>query len=448
MDLSIQNPWWQNPRAIEDDEKVKSALENSPALIRKLSTKKNLLLLGPRQVGKTTAIKLTIRDLLKDTNPREILYFSCEPLNNKNDIIDLITEYDRISKADSRKYIFLDEVTQIKDWELAIKYLIESPIGKNKTLIATGSNAMLLKKGSERLPGRNIDTLLFLPLGFREYLLHFGSSELKKNLEIIPVNDLDINALQSGASIMIPFLGEINSKLHTFLKTGGYPKAIYEYLKKEKISAETYEIYVKWILGDLSRYDRKESIFKSMVRGIVKNYTSKFSLLSYSKEMEIPSHATVADYLELLQSLLLINNLYQVDLAKSLPVFRKERKSYFMDPFFYSVFKGYIMGRYDDYSDSNESMIMEGVVCEALARLKRRDLDISNSLWFFSGKKETDFVLNNKDLIGIELKWQEKVKPSDFSNFYSFKKRILLSKKDFSAGDVLILPAGIFLAML
>ena len=149
-----------------------------------------------------------------------------------------------------------------------------------------------------------------------------------------------------------------------------------------------------------------------------------------------------------IQSLLLINNLYQVDLAKSLPVFRKERKSYFMDPFFYSVFKGFIMGRYDDYSVSNESRIMEGVVCEALARLKRTDLDISNSLWFFSGKKETDFVLNNKDLIGIELKWQEKVKPSDFSNFYSFKKRILLSKKDFSAGDVLILPAGIFLAML
>ena len=115
---------------------------------------------------------------------------------------------------------------------------------------------------------------------------------------------------------IIPFLDEINAKLYIYLKTGGYLKPIYEFLENNYIREETYEIYVKWILGDLSKLDKRESIFKSMIRGVIKNYCSKFSLLSFAREMEIPSHVTVSEYLETFQSLLLVNNLYQVDLSK------------------------------------------------------------------------------------------------------------------------------------
>ena len=449
MDLSIQNPWWRNPQEIENDSKVKAAIEKIQPTIEDIETKENLILLGPRQVGKTTAIKLSIRRLLSHTAPRNIMYFSCEPLNKKNDIIDLVVEFDRISPSGGgKKYIFLDEVTQIKDWELAVKYIIETELGKNKVLVCTGSNAMLLKKGSERLPGRTIKTELFMPKSFSEFIRIFGSKDLKKALSDRSHKKFEINEVVKAAKILIPFLRELNEKLHIYLKTGGYLKPAYEHMETGRIREDTYEIFVKWILGDISRFDKKEAIFKSMVRGIIKNYTSKFSLLSFSKEMEIPSHATVLDYLDLLSGLLLVNNLYQVDLTKKLPVFRKERKSYFLDPFFYSVFQGHVLGKYQDYSEENESKLMEGVVCEALARLKRKSPDTSSFLWFFSNKKETDFVLREGSLYGIEVKWREKATRGDFSNFYSFKKRILLTKNAFQEGDVLILPASVFLAML
>jgi len=455
LDLAIQNPWWKNKSEIEKDEKVSEALQKKNKMIYELKNKLNKIVLGPRQVGKTSMLKLLIYDLAinKNIDPLDICYFSCEPLKTKNDIIEVVKEFEKLSSKDSFKYILFDEVTQIPEWELAIKFILETKLSKQKILIATGSNALLLKKGSERLPGRNISTELFLPLSFREFLLKFSSKELQQKLEQIKTADvsnlLEIN--ESALSLSI-FSDEIESLFNFYLKTGGYLRAIYELFEKKRISEETYETYTKWILGDLSKLGRKEEIFKSVLIGIIKNYSTKFSLHSIAKETEIKSHVSVADYLDISQSLLLTNQLYQLDYNKKIPVFRKEKKNYFTDPFLYSVCKGYINGKYQDYSEENQDKLIEGVVCEALARLVRINLDLSSSLWFYLKKKETDFVLKQKNnLIGIELKWQNKVNKSDFNNFYLFKKKILLSKNELKfdkENDFLIIPTYLFLSIL
>src|SRR3989338_8085093 len=176
MDLAIQNQWWKNKSDIEKDEKVSEALQKKIKALYELKDKLNKLVLGPRQVGKTSMLKLLIYDLVinKHVDPLDICYFSCEPLITKNDLIDVVKEFEKLSPQDSFKYIFLDEVTQIPGWELAIKFILETKLSKQKALIVTGSNALLLKKGVERLPGRNISIELFLPLSFREFLIKFG----------------------------------------------------------------------------------------------------------------------------------------------------------------------------------------------------------------------------------------------------------------------------------
>jgi len=455
MDLTIQNPWWKNKKEIEADEKVEEALSKRVKVIYELKTKKNRIILGPRQVGKTSMLKLMIYDLIikKGIDPLDICYFSCEPLKTKNDIIELVKEFDKLSPNGSFKYVFLDEVTQIPDWELALKFILETKLSRKKLLIATGSNALLLKKGSERLPGRNISTELFLPLSFREFLLKFGSEELRKRLERIGLSEItNLSTINWSSSQLSVFSDEVESKFNIYLKSGGYLRAIYELLEKNKISEETYETYIKWILGDLSRLDRKEHIFKSVLMGIIKNYGNKFSLHSIAKDTEIKSHISVSDYLEVLQSLLLINQLYQLDYNKKIPVFRKEKKNYFIDPFLFSVCMGYTKGRYQDYSAENKAALIEGIVCECLTRLVRVNLDASSSLWFYIKKKETDFVINpNKGLIGIELKWQNKANKSDFNNLGLFKNRILLTKKGLKFDkekNLMIIPVYLFLALL
>lgn len=453
MNLEIQNPWWRAKSAIEEDEKVVYAIGRKPPMAIHPVGPGNSIILGPRQVGKTTMVKLLVRDLImkQKVDVRSVLFFSCEPLADKKDIIELFHEFERIGPS-GEKHVFLDEVTYIDDWELAIKYFLEN--FPSHSIVATGSNALLLKRGAERLPGRRIKVQLFLPLSFREFVLNFGSKELVKELEGCSCGKLDAKGIYSKAKMLMPFISEINSKLRIFLRTGGYPKAIYDYAETGKISEETYETYVKWILGDLSKLDKRESIFRSMAHGIIKNYCTKFSLHSFAKDMEIPSHVTVSEYLDVLQSLLLVNNVYQVEPNKKLPLMRKERKAYFLDPLMYSVLSGYVFGKYKDYSEEMEDKLMEGVVCEALAREARQYLDFSHSLWFFVKHKETDFAMKMEDgkLAGAELKWQGTTSKSDFHNAQIFESKILLTKTDFDFFDdgksgIATVPAGIFLAL-
>lgn len=453
MDIVIQNPWWVNKNAIENDEKVKEALNKKSKVTYSLDRQDNLIILGPRQVGKSTMLKLCIYDLIanKNIDPKNVFYFSCEPLKDKKELIDVMAAFLEFSgETAGKKYLFLDEATLVKEWEYSIKYFLET-MRKDEQILVSGSSAMLLKKGIERMPGRKIETELFLPLSFREFLLHFASNELKQELKnnSIAYASFDLKKMHSLSMKLQPFLSELNSKLSTYLKTGGFLKAVYEFLEKGSISESTYEAYTKWILSDLSKLDKREIIFKSIVKGIVKSYCSKFSLRSMAKEMEIPSHVTVSEYLELLQTILLTNNLYQVALHKKLPALRKERKCYFLDPFLYSVFKGYSIGKYADYSTGNEDKLIEGVVCESLARFNRINLDTTHYLWYFYSAEETDFAMKvGEDVVGIELKWQKKTDKRDFKNFRSFRHKLLLTKKDFGfEQDLLMIPASIFLAL-
>jgi predicted AAA+ superfamily ATPase len=131
--------------------------------------------------------------------------------------------------------------------------------------------------------------------------------------------------------------------------------------------------------------------------------------------------------------------------------FRKEKKIYFQDPFFYSVFKGFTYGRYKDYSE-NDDLLVEGIICQELASLFRKGPEISEGLWYYNAKKETDFALKrNGSLIGIEVKWSSSVKASEFNNRFTFKERIILSKDTLDYDkekEVYVVPLSLFLLSL
>ena len=82
---------------------------------------------------------------------------------------------------------------------------------------------------------------------------------------------------------------------------------------------------------------------------------------------------------------------------------------------------------------------IEGVVGEHLKR--------NFETYFFYGKREVDFVTKR---FGVEVKWQNKVKVSDFPRV-GIKNKLLLSKKDmeFVEGrNLVIIPVPLFLIQL
>ena len=52
------------------------------------------------------------------------------------------------------KFIFLDEVTYIRDWDKGVKYLADAGMLENTVLVITGSDMVIIKEARMRFPGR------------------------------------------------------------------------------------------------------------------------------------------------------------------------------------------------------------------------------------------------------------------------------------------------------
>jgi len=59
-----------------------------------------------------------------------------------------------VRKNNKRKIIIIDEISEVKNWEMAIKQIIDQKSNKNKIFILTGSHSIDIYKSVEKLPGR------------------------------------------------------------------------------------------------------------------------------------------------------------------------------------------------------------------------------------------------------------------------------------------------------
>lgn len=115
-----------NPDAIEVDEYISRFKECSVRWVPRIKYFFDLesdavyTVRGPRQVGKTTLIKLMIRELLREgVRPtRRIFYWTCDLVEGPKELVSILESYiDSVrSLTSERLYIFLDEVSAVRDW--------------------------------------------------------------------------------------------------------------------------------------------------------------------------------------------------------------------------------------------------------------------------------------------------------------------------------------------
>ncbi len=424
--MVVQNPWWADPDAIYNDERVEKALSQKPRINYRFE-QTNKVLIGPRQVGKTTYMKLFIANLIESgVNPRNVLYFSCDLLRDYREIVSIVRSFLRSTRG--KVYVFLDEVTFLENWERAIKFLLDSPLAPRMVLQVTGSTSAGLKR--ESFPGRNIKVEEFLPLDFRIVSLIFEPK--LGNIQLPHALPKTSKEFYENALELYPYLEVLSGALDFYLFSGGYPKAIYELLDGG-IKPETYEMIYNATILDVTKLGRSERIALSIILGLLRRYGDRVTLNSLAKELEIGSHITVRDYLEIFEELFIGRNYFQVKLHDLTPLFRKERKFYFLDPLLLQTFRR-LFGK-----GPETDRIIEGVVGEHLKRLY--------PTYFFSGSKEVDFVTPH---FGVEVKWRQRVRPQDFPRV-GIKNKLLLSrdKLEFLEGSNLaIVPVSLFLFQL
>ena len=436
--LASQNPWWSDRSRIKRDDKVKKVLETGEKIQFNLGNE-NQVLIGPRQLGKTTALKYDIYKKINAENidPSAIMYYSFDTVRDFEVINDVLNAF---VADENKKYVYLDEVSFVDGWQRAVKQFLDVGKAKNVTLYVTGSSSINLRK--ELMPGRKIRFLEFLPLSFRGFLLSFGSEALKRFIKGNRAEDFK-PALKI-ATRSLTYSDEINKWFDVYIKTGGYPDAIFDYLRKGRISDDVYDVHWNAFISDVSKDNKSVEIATAIIYGIVGSYSSKINLSSIARMQGIKSHVTVREYLEAFDDLFVSKSIFPV--AGKKYVFRKERKVYFNDPFLYNLFSK----KTNLLDKSGESKIVEGVLFNHLYRFVNKDKTIAEpktSVGFYSGKREVDFVIGD---FGFEVKWQNEVSKTDFPNI-ELKDKVLLSKKTLEIENikgVTILPLPLFLSAL
>lgn len=249
------------------------------------SAKKVLVLLGPRQVGKTTLLKNIFKNAVF-LNLEKSDYISVFNSRNLIKIQELVKQ---LNKHDSKIWI-LDEVQRLDDPGLVAKVIHDELLGVR--LIISGSSSLeIANKASESLAGRKVVFNLF-PLCLKEYLIQTG--KYKDNQS----DKINLDNVQNTKF----FTEEIKSGM----RYGFYPELLNlknnqekeEYLLELVDSVILKDVYYLGLVKNTRNLLALLKLLAYQLGGQV-NFTDLSSRIGISRQ-------TVVDYLEILKKTFIV----------------------------------------------------------------------------------------------------------------------------------------------
>lgn len=430
--LQIQNPWWENGGSIDEDEKIKEfnglkyryipkQILSIPPVVKNIH-----IISGPRQTGKSTALKLYIKQCLKERiDPQNILYFNCDALSNEKDVIDLIIEFNKTREKD-KTIILLDEISSVANWPQGIKWLADSGQLKNTALFLTGSSSINLKKSGEMLPGRRGKgkDINFLPISFYDYLI-------LKGMEVEKIKLNSPNALTT-----LQRLVEKTKKHYLdFICTGGFLRNI-----NYGLSEETGDLYLKTLKSELFKNGKKEDSLREVVKKILNSLSSQTSYTNIAEEAELGSKNTAIDYLNFLSDSYFLKETKFFDIPQQRVILKKNKKFYTTDPYIVWLFESFVTGSLN--FESLRGLVDNTKLTENFIATELTKKGVP--FFFYQNSSEMDFYLPNGS-IGIEVKYKNKITNGDIKFPNGLNKKIIISQNTLEErDDIFIIPAHLF----
>lgn len=269
---------------------------------------------GVRRCGKSS-LMLTIKQELLDRGISEenCIFIDLDSrkynkIKTDQDLEDLLESYSNIRGT---KYIFIDEIQNIKNFEEVINAFRTDG---EYSIFITGSNSYLLSgELVTKLTGRYIEFEIFT-LSFYEYI------EMKKYYN----KQVDSNII---------------NELNNYIIEGGFPKTIqYDSIidKRSYTNAVVEEIFEK----DIKKRVKVRTVetFNLVKNFIINNYGQTMSVLSIQKGLENVGikvrRETITKYIDILVSAKIIYQCDRFDM-KSKRALKGEKKYYLADSSFY-----------------------------------------------------------------------------------------------------------------
>lgn len=360
------------------------------AIKAKIDFKKAIILLGPRQVGKTFTIQKITEEMnlpflmIKGDNPADRLLWTNPDFQL---IQSLIAPY---------QLIVFDEAQRIENIGVTVKMIVDAKL--DKQVIITGSSALGLGDSiQEPLTGRKWEFTMF-PVAW---------SELKDTYNLAK---------------SLPMLEQM-------LVFGSYPEIILQEEKEELLSTLSGSYLYKDILelGGI----RKPEVLVRLLQALAWQVGSEVSYNELSKTVGI-DRATIERYINLLEKSFVVYRLNPLSRNERNEI-STSRKIYFYD----NGIRNAIINNFNPISQRNDvgALWENYFITEKLKLNNYQKLPIRQWFWRSKMYAEIDYVEEGKDgFTAYELKWNEKKTArfsTTFTDFYKPKETFIINKSNF-----------------
>lgn len=355
---------------------IKRSIEN---LIKgQLHGGRAIIVMGARQVGKTTLLKQVF-----STDSNDVLWMSGDEPDVRG-MFENMTSTRLRSIIGNHRVVIIDEAQRIEDIGIKLKLIIDQI--PSVQLMATGSSSFeLANKINEPLTGRKWEYKLF-PLSFTELVNETNLLEEKR---------------------MVP---------HRMVY-GSYPDVVTHPGKEVAILRELTESYLYKDILEFDRIHKPEKLTK-LLQALAYQVGAEVSYNELSQLCGLDAK-TVASYISILEQAYIIFRLgtFSRNLRNEL---KNSRKIYFYD----NGIRNALIGNFSQVENRTDV----GALFENYAiaeRMKRKEylMDYAKS-WFWrnTNKQEIDYIEEKDGKIhAYELKWNPKRKasaPLSFRNAY------------------------------
>jgi len=344
---------------------------------KRLNRGKAIVLLGPRQVGKTTLIN----EFLKQ---REFLFLNGDDADHR-ELLENAGTTKLKSVIGDHKFIFIDEAQRIKGVGIIAKLIID--YFKDVQLFISGSSALEINdRMQEPLTGRKFEYFLF-PISWEELERHVGYLES-------------------------------NAQLEERLIYGMYPDVINQRHDAREVLKQLTSSYLYKDILSITGI-KKPDLLDKLLKALALQLGSEVSYNELSRLLEVDK-LTISKYIDLLEKLFIIFRLNSFSRNQRNEI-KHNRKIYFYD----NGIRNTIINNLNPIElRSDKGALWENFLISERIKLQQyHKLYSNNYFWRTIQKQEIDFIEERDGQIyAFEFKWNKRPKdkiPSSFIREYN-----------------------------
>ncbi|MBS4057659.1 MAG: ATP-binding protein [Bacteroidales bacterium] len=350
---------------------------------RRLGSGKAIVVIGPRQVGKTTLIESILESkdyLLLDGDDPKTRTLLTQP--NTEQIRAILGKY---------KYVFIDEAQRIEGIGLTMKIITDR--FKDVQLIASGSSSFdLSSKINEPLTGRKWEYQLF-PVSWEEYEENHGYLTAEQNVE---------NRLLYG--FYPDVLNSVGDEINVLRNL------VNSYLYKDILSYA--EI-------------RKPEILEKLVQALALQVGSEVNYSELAQIVNVDKN-TIGKYIDILQKGYIVFKLSSFSRNVRNEI-KTNKKIYFYD----NGVRNMVIGNFNplDLRTDKGALWENFLIAERMKQIEYKQSLARTYFWRTKQQQEVDFVEENSGkIIGYEFKWNKKKTarlPKTFVESYNAESKVI-----------------------